>query len=270
MKLCICNEMFENWKIEDVFECAAKLGYKAVEIAPFTLADDVRDISASERDRIKKAAEDSNVEIAGLHWLLVSPKGLYVNHPDSEIRQRTLEYFHALIDLCADLNGKVMVIGSPQQRSVQENWDPHQTWEYARETFYQSAVYAEGKDVTLCMEPLSDNQTNFINTPADAVKLIEQVDKPNFRLILDVCSTSNQGLDMPTEIRQFSSYLTHFHTNDNNLYLPGSGDVDYPPIIEALKEVKFDGYLSTEVFNFEPDPETIARQSIEFLEPLVG
>ena len=75
---------------------------------------------------------------------------------------------------------------------------------------------------------------------------------------------------MPTEIRQFSSYLTHFHTNDNNLYLPGSGDVDYPPIIEALKEVKFDGYLSTEVFNFEPDPETIARQSIEFLEPLVG
>ena len=130
-------------------------------------------------------------------------------------------------------------------------------------------MYAESKDVTLCMEPLSDNQTNFINTPAEAVKLIEQIDKPNFRLILDVCSTSNQGLDMPTEIRQFSSYLAHFHTNDNNLYLPGSGNVDYPPIIEALKEVEFDGYLSTEVFKFEPDPETIARQSIEFLKPLV-
>ena len=50
MKLCICNEMFEDWEIEDVFECAAKLGYKAVEIAPFTLADDVRDISTTERD----------------------------------------------------------------------------------------------------------------------------------------------------------------------------------------------------------------------------
>ena len=269
MKLCICNEMFEGWKIEDVFECAAGLGYKAVEIAPFTLADDVRDISITERDRIKKAAEDSNIEIAGLHWLLVSPKGLYVNHPNSEIRQQTLEYFQALIDLCADLDGKVMVIGSPQQRSVQEDWDFDQTWEHARETFYQSAIYAESKDVTLCMEPLSDNQTNFINTPAEAVKLIEQIDKPNFRLILDVCSTSNQGLDMPTEIRQFSGYLAHFHTNDNNLYLPGSGNVDYPPIIEALKEVEFDGYLSTEVFKFEPDPETIARQSIEFLKPLV-
>ena len=128
MKLCICNEMFENWEIEDVFECAAKLGYKAVEIAPFTLADDVRDISTTERDKIKKAAEDSDIEIAGLHWLLVSPKGLYVNHPDSEIRQQTLGYFHALIDLCADLGGRVMVIGSPQQRSVHEGWDPHQTW----------------------------------------------------------------------------------------------------------------------------------------------
>ena len=63
--------------------------------------------------------------------------------------------------------------------------------------------------------------------------------------------------------------MAHFHTNDDNGYLPGSGNVDYPPIIEALKEINYTGYLSTEVFNFEPDPETIARRSIEFLQPLV-
>ena len=269
MKLAICNEMFEDWKIEDVFDCASQLGYQAVEIAPFTLADDVRDISTTERSRIKKAAADSEVEIAGLHWLLVSPEGLYVNHPDDAIRQRTLDYFYALIDLCADLNGEVMVIGSPQQRSVQEGSDADRTWNYAKETFSQSAAYAQDKGVTLCMEPLSDNQTNFINTPAQAVEMIQQVDNPKFRLILDVCSTANQGLDMPTEIQKFSDHLVHFHTNDNNLYLPGSGDVDYPPIIEALKAVVFDGYLSTEVFKFEPDPVTIARRSIQFLRDLI-
>ena len=270
MKLAICNEMFEDWKIEDVFDCAAQLGYRGVEIAPFTLADDVRDISSNRRDQIKKSAANSQIEIVGLHWLLVSPKGLYVNHPDNEIREKTLDYFLALIDLCADLEGRVMIIGSPQQRSVQEGWDTDQSWNYARETFTHSASYAQDKDVLLCMEPLSDNQTNFINTPSQAVKMIHQVNSPNFRLILDVCSTANQGLDMPTEIRQFSNDLAHFHTNDNNLYLPGSGDVDYPPIISALAETGYDGYLSTEVFNFEPDPITIASQSISFLKKIIA
>ena len=59
MKIAICNEMFEDWKIEDVFTYAAELGYEAVEIAPFTLADSVLDISDTERTRIRKAAEDA-------------------------------------------------------------------------------------------------------------------------------------------------------------------------------------------------------------------
>ena len=81
MKLAICNEMFENWQIEDVFSCAAKLGYDAVELAPFTLAESVVDISQTERDRIRKAAETAKIEIAGLHWLLVSAKGITRQSP---------------------------------------------------------------------------------------------------------------------------------------------------------------------------------------------
>ena len=96
------------------FLCAAELGYDAVELAPFTLAESVVDISQAERDRIRKAAETAKIEIAGLHWLLVSPKGLHVNHPDEEIREKTRDYFLALIACCADLDGKIMVIGFAQ------------------------------------------------------------------------------------------------------------------------------------------------------------
>ena len=78
------------------------------------------DITDTERSRIRKAADDAKIEIAGLHWLLVSPPGLYINHPDAEIREETRDYFLALINLCADLGGEVMVIGSPQQRNVME------------------------------------------------------------------------------------------------------------------------------------------------------
>ena len=163
-----------------------------------------------------------------------------------------------------------MVIGSPNERNILDPLTPEQAWSYAQETFAACAEFAQEQDVILCMEPLASQHTNFINTPAAAVEMVKAVDNPNFQIILDVTSTAAENLDMPTQIRKYAEHVAHFHTNDDNGYLPGSGNVDYPPIIEALKEINYTGYLSTEVFNFEPDPETIARRSIEFLQPLVG
>ena len=97
MKFATCNEYFENWPIEEVFEYAAQIGYEGVEIAPFTLAPSVEEIPDARRQQIRRAAEQAGVDIVGLHWLLVSPEGLYTNHPDDAIRNRTRDYFKALI-----------------------------------------------------------------------------------------------------------------------------------------------------------------------------
>ena len=80
MKISICNELFQGWPIEKVFEYAALLGYDGVEIAPYTLADSVTEITQARRRRIRRAAEEAGVEIVGLHWLLARPEGLYINH----------------------------------------------------------------------------------------------------------------------------------------------------------------------------------------------
>ena len=103
MKFATCNEYFEDWPIEKVFDYAAELGYDGVEIAPFTLAPSVDEIDADRRRQIRRAAADAGVEIIGLHWLLISPEGLYVNHPDDVIRMRTRDYFRSLVDFCGDL-----------------------------------------------------------------------------------------------------------------------------------------------------------------------
>src|SRR5258707_4132708 len=118
MKFAICNEIFKGWKIEDVFQYAAELGYQGVEIAPYTLADSVTDIPAEERRRIRSAAAAAGIEIVGLHWLLAKPEGLHVNHPDDGIRRRTAKYLCELVDFCADLGGGVKVFRLPQQRAM--------------------------------------------------------------------------------------------------------------------------------------------------------
>ncbi|HEX7371168.1 MAG TPA: TIM barrel protein, partial [Thermodesulfobacteriota bacterium] len=135
MKIGICNEVFQGWPIEKIFRYTAQLGFEGIEIAPFTLADSVEDISPERRTSIRRAAGENGIEVIGLHWLLVKPAGLYINHPDAAIRKRTQEYIRALIHFCADLGGKILTHGSPQQRTVQEGWNFEETWKRARETF---------------------------------------------------------------------------------------------------------------------------------------
>ena len=109
MKFAICNEIFQGWTLEDTFAFAAKTGYHAVEIAPFTIAKSVLDISPEQRRKIKELAAGHHIEISGIHWVLVQTEGLHLTHPDDAVRKRTSDYLVALVDFCADLGGKFIV-----------------------------------------------------------------------------------------------------------------------------------------------------------------
>ena len=265
MKFSICNEIFQNWKLEDTLAYAAKAGYAAVEIAPFTLANSVVDISAQERQKIREAAARSRIEIAGIHWVLVKPEGLYMNHPDKEIRDRTAQYFGDLVNFCADVGGKVMVVGSPKQRNVLPEVHREQAWSWAVGTFQPATKLAEKRGITICIEPLAPAETNFINTAEQAIQFAGELNSPNFKIILDVKAMCSEAKPIPHIIRESWPHFAHFHANDKNLKGPGFGDVDFKPIAAALKEVGYKGYVSVEVFIFEEGPEAIATRSLEYM-----
>ena len=271
MKFSICNMIFKNWKIDEVFQYAAELGYDAVEIAPFTLAKSVVHISQSERARLRGIAKETNVAVAGLHSLLTSPPGIHINHYDPKVRAETKDYFMELVKCCADIGGSVLVFGSPKQRAVLEQVGYANAWEYAKDTLKECSEYAQKRDVTICLEPLATEgvkPNNFVKTPAEAIKMVEEINNPNFRLILDTFSASAEMVDIPAAIRKYKKYLAHVHVNDDNKRWPGSGGIDWPPIAEALKEIDYQGYISAEVFISEPDVKTVARESINFLKHL--
>jgi sugar phosphate isomerase/epimerase len=266
MKFAICNEIFQSWKLADTLACAARLGYAGVEIAPFTLANSVTDVSAAERRAVREGAARHGVEIAGIHWVLVKPEGLYINHPDRSLRERTAKYFCDLVDFCADLGGKVMVVGSPKQRNVLPGVSREQAWDWAASTFRNAVAQAEQREVTICFEPLAPAETNFINTAAEALRFVQQVASPRFKIILDVKAMCSESKPIPQIIRESWPHFAHFHANDRNLKGPGFGDVDFKPIAAALKEVGYQGFVSVEVFNFEEGAEAIASRSLEYLQ----
>jgi sugar phosphate isomerase/epimerase len=265
MKFAMCNEFCEGYEFADVCRLAAQTGYDAVEIAPFTLADSVLDVGDAGRARIRETAAEHGLEIAGLHWLLVKPEGLHLNSPDPETRRQTVDYLHAEIDFCGDVGGRNMIIGSPKQRNVLPGQDYDEVWDRAVGVFGALAVHAAERDVCLCIEPLAPVETNFLSTSAEARRLVDAVGHPHFRMMLDVKAMCGDEEPIPDIIRESKGYFEHFHANDANLNGPGFGDTDYGPIVAALRDVAYDGYVSVEVFDFSPGAETIARESLRFL-----
>jgi sugar phosphate isomerase/epimerase len=197
---------------------------------------------------------------------LVKPEGLYLNHPDAGMRQRTADYFCALVDFCADLQGKVMVVGSPKQRNLQPGVSPETGRTWASNTLREPVCRAEERGVTICFEPLSPAETNFINRAAEAIDFVKELSSPNFKIILDVKAMCSESKPIPQIIRESWPHFAHFHANDKNFKGPGFGDVDFKPIAAALKGVGYQGYVSVEVFKFDEGPEVIATQSLQYMQ----
>ncbi len=271
MKIAICNELFQGWSIEKVFEYTAQLGYDGVEIAPYTLADSVTEISLPRRKAIRRAAEKNHIEIVGLHWLLVKPEGLSINHPDELIRIRTQEYMEALIHFCADIGGNLLIHGSPHQRTILSEWNFKESWERARETFEACLETARKRNVIYCIEPLSRMSTNFINTVEEASRFVKEIRHPNFKMIFDCRHALAQEKSVIEALLNAldSRALCHVHVNDANGRGPGFGETKFTPILKTLIKNKYRGYLSLEVYPFDPDPQTIASRSIGYLKGIL-
>ena len=266
MKFAFCNEMFQGKSLKQVFSTAAEIGYDGVEIAPFSLAPSVTDIGFETRQKIRQEAAEFGLEITGLHWLLVSPKGLYLNHPDHEIRRSTTQYLCDLICFCGDIGGKFVVVGSPKQRDVLPGQTFEITWDRTKKVFEECLPVAQENGVIICLEPLDDSQTNFVNTPTEAAQMVREIDHPFFRMIVDVRATICQGVDITTAIHEQRDEIAYIHFNDASGDGPGFGDTDFLPVMQALHKNGYTGYGSVEVFDYSYGAENIARKSLATLQ----
>ncbi len=266
----ICNEIYQGWPLADACAHASQVGYDAVELAPFTLARRITDLTATDRARIRDTARAAGMEIVGLHWLLAQTEGFHLTHPEPAVRRETSEYLRELVKACADVGGRILVFGSPKQRSLLPGVTMEQAWDCAAEVLRDPVRAAEDAGVVWCIEPLAPAETDFINTAADARRFAARFESPAMRVILDVKAMSSESVPIPTIIRESAGRFAHFHANDPNLKGPGFGSVDFRPIAEVLREVEYGGYVSVEVFRFDEGAEEIARRSRENLRAAFG
>ena len=265
MKFAICQELFVDWEWERQCRFMAETGYTGIELAPFTLAPRITDVSTEQRRELRAVAESHGLTICGLHWLLAKTEGLHLTTADTSVRRATARYLIELGNACADLGGTVMVFGSPLQRNLMEGTTREQGMERAAEVFREAMPGLADRGVKIVMEPLTPKETNFINTCAEAVELMGMVDHPNFVLHQDVKAMLSETTPIPELIARYADVTGHFHVNDDNLLGPGMGRTDYHPIFEALLRTGYAGWVSVEVFDYSPGAEHIARESLRYM-----
>lgn len=271
MKFAICQELFEGWEWERQCQFAASLGYTGMEVAPFTLAPRITDVSAAQRVTLREQAAKHGVEIIGLHWLLAKTTGLHLTTRNAEVRRATTQYVIELGHACADLGGTLMVFGSPMQRNLEDGVTLDEAFAHAAEVFKGAMPALADRGVSICMEPLTPKETNFILTCADAMRLMQMVDHRNFVLHQDVkAMLGSETKSIPELIHEYQGHVGHFHVNDINLLGPGMGDTDYRPIFKALSDVGYDRWVSVEVFDYKPGAEFIARESMSYMRRILS
>jgi D-psicose/D-tagatose/L-ribulose 3-epimerase len=267
MKLALCNEVIREMDFPAQCDFAAKLGYDGLELAPFTLDENPHRLPPGRRAELRRAAADAGIAITGLHWLLITPKGLSINSPEALVRKETVAVIRGLIQLCSDLGGKVLVHGSPKQRSVADGDSHEEAWKRTCGTFAAVAGDAQAAGLVYCIEPLPLRETNFINSVAEAVKLVEAIHNPAFLTMIDCRAAASESLPTPELIDRWlpTGKVVHVHFNDQNGRAPGQGETRFEPIVAALRRQKYEGIIGVEPFEYIPGGPASAAWAIGYI-----
>jgi len=239
---------------------AAELGFDAIELFP-------PGPDAVDPAELRKLLGDSGLSLAavgtGAGWV---KHKLTLTHPDAAVREKARAFVRSMIDFAGPL-GAPVIIGSMQGR-----WGDGVTRETAL-GWLADRVMELGEDpgqfaVPLIYEPLNRYETNLVNTLEAGAALANAQGPSNVRLLADLFHMNIEEESLAGAIRAAGSHVGHVHFADSNRRAAGMGHTDFGPVIAALREIGYSGYLSAEVLPL-PDPLAAAKQTIESLRPCV-
>jgi len=192
--------------------------------------------------------------------------GLSFIDPRKEIREKAVARIKSHIEFASEFDAQV-IIGLIRGR-INEGVNKENAETWCLECITRCADYAAEYDVSLTIEPINRYETNFINTVQEGISFIKQVNRKNFCLLLDTFHMNIEEKSIYESIRKSKNYLTHFHFADSNRLAPGQGHLDFKKIIETLKEIKYNGFVSAEILPF-PNPGESVKLTIEFFKKML-
>lgn len=256
------------YTLDDTIARIAKIGYDGIEIGAAAPHAYPPHLSADRRAQIKDLLQQHDIKLSSM---LPAPSGGPGNNPASpyiEERRATVEHYKELAEMVALWGGSTLI--------YLPGWaifgtSRRQAWAWSREVLTEVADAIAHTGVTLVIEPTS-HDTNLCVNADDAIELMQDVNRPNVKLMFDTFHVMWNHEVMTDYAYKMGTDLKHIHMSDNDRLPPGRGVGDFPALIDALLDIEFDGYLTMETGfhrrGIEPDED--ARAGYEYLRPLVA
>ena len=272
-KYAMCNESMAELSWEEQCRIVKNAGYKGIEVAAFTFVkESVEEISPQKRKQMVSVMKDAGLECAGIHWLLAPPpEGLHFTTPDTAVRRKTVDYLDKLIDFCGDLGGPCMVFGSPNQRSTM-GIPIEEAKKYFAEGNARVADHAQQRGVKILVEHLPKYATDVINTLEEALELAKQINHPAIQIVFDFHNAVDETEPFDVLLQKYYKNIEHVHIQEMDGKHLGTGTAasDYVKTFQTLKDLKYDKWISLEVFDFSPGGRKIAEESMSVLKQIEG
>lgn len=231
----------------------AGMGYQGVELA-------VRDPKLVDGDSLAKLIQKYHLKVpaigTGQAW---GEEGLSFTDPEQDVRYDAVERIKSHIPLAARFDA-VIIIGLIRG-IVQPGIDRSQAMEWLIDALRDCCSAAARYGVRLALEPINRYETSLINTAAQGLDLIPQVEAANFGLLLDTFHMNIEEPRIEESIHACSGRIFHFHVADSNRWYPGAGHLDFRSIVNALHETGYAGFVSGEFLPL-PDADTAAERSL--------
>ncbi len=197
-------------------------------------------------EKVKNELDANNLEVCVCYGC---EKYADIASLDEEIRQAGIDRFkkaidHAVVMGAEKLGGVVYKAGGVFTGAA----PTEEEWNYSVNSMKELAQYAQKFKISICVEQINRYETYFINTTEDALKYCIDVGEPNMELLLDAHHLILEELNIYDSIKKAGKYLGHFHTSENNRGIPGTGQVNWKEIFQALKEINYSGWLVIESF----------------------
>ncbi len=243
-----------------------KYGYNALVYYGEPITESIARISRCGYDAIEMLGEPEQFNTKEVN-MLCDASGICVSsicsifteerdmiHPDAKIRRKAMDYVYSVIDFAAELKAKRVIISTTACGKITPLVNIEQETEWAVENVRLAADYAAHSDVVLALESWNRYETYMADSLDKVSKLSKLIDRPNVGIMGDTFHMCMEEANLSEVIRQHAGEFVHFHLADSNRAAPGKGHLDFRPILQALKDINYTGYLVFELLPAGGDP----------------